>query len=380
MNIDANIDFWIKNHYNVLFRGKHGVGKTATILDAFGRHALKWQYFSASTMDPWVDFIGVPKERIDENGNSYLDLVRPKHFQEDQVEAIFLDEFNRSSKKVRNAVMELIQFKSINGKKFNNLKIIWAAINPEDEDDVEYDVENLDPAQMDRFHVVVDFPYLPSVTYFRHKYGKEDADVAVGWWKELSKEGKDAVSPRRLDYTLDMYKKGGDIRFVLPKNVNIAKLLTELQSGPIAQHLKALFEEKDEKKTKEFLAVENNYAACVGALVKKEDYINYFVPLIPEEKVTALVAKYNKAADFVFSNVKDFEPVIRSIATSKGNKKLAKRASAKVKEIDWEKKVKKLNAGNKNVVISNTSVPLHYVKTSICTKSDAPHVTSWSKA
>ena len=81
---DSNLSFWIKNNYNVLFRGKHGVGKTATVLEAFNSHGLKWQYFSASTMDPCVDFIGVPKEKTDEKGNSYLDLVRPKHFQEDR--------------------------------------------------------------------------------------------------------------------------------------------------------------------------------------------------------------------------------------------------------------------------------------------------------
>ena len=44
-----------------------------------------------------------------------------------------MDEFSRAHKKVRNAVMELIQFKSINGRKFKNLKIVWAAINPDDD-------------------------------------------------------------------------------------------------------------------------------------------------------------------------------------------------------------------------------------------------------
>lgn len=41
--------------------------------------------------------------------------------------------------------MELIQFKSINGKKFNNLKVIWAAINPDDGDkDALKDIVNFD--------------------------------------------------------------------------------------------------------------------------------------------------------------------------------------------------------------------------------------------
>ena len=158
------MDHWIETNRNVLFCGRHGVGKTACIIESFDRNNLNWKYFSAATMDPWVDFIGCPKEKV-EDGKSYLELIRPKEFQNDEIEAIFFDEYNRSHKKVRNAVMELIQFKSINGRKFENLRFIWAAINPEDED--EYDVEALDPAQKDRFHVHVEVPYKPDLVYFK---------------------------------------------------------------------------------------------------------------------------------------------------------------------------------------------------------------------
>ncbi len=133
---DKKLDFYIENGMNVLFIGRHGVGKTAMGKAAFERHNLKWKYFSAATMDPWVDFVGVPKETTDkETGENYIELVRPKGFHNDQVEAIFMDELNRAKDKVRNAVMELIQFRSINGVKFTKLKMIWAAINPEDEED-----------------------------------------------------------------------------------------------------------------------------------------------------------------------------------------------------------------------------------------------------
>ena len=153
---DKKLDFWIQNNSNVLFIGKHGVGKTAMVKDAFDRNGLNFRYFSASTMDPWVDFVGVPREKTEnkvpeelkiikelaaispqialewiqtnwkmseqsaksildhslnrEDGKSSLELVRPSSFNDD-VEALFFDEFNRSPKKVRNAVMELLQFK-----------------------------------------------------------------------------------------------------------------------------------------------------------------------------------------------------------------------------------------------------------------------------
>ena len=69
-------------------------------------------------------------------------MVRPQEFQDDEVEAIFMDEFQKTQK-VRNAVMELIQFKSINGRKFKNLKIVDAG-----KDDEEFNYRDaLDPAQ-----------------------------------------------------------------------------------------------------------------------------------------------------------------------------------------------------------------------------------------
>jgi len=369
---EANLSFWIKNQYNVLFRGKHGVGKTATILSAFATHGLKFQYFSASTMDPWVDFIGVPKEKTDENGNSYLDLVRPKHFQEDQVEAIFLDEFNRSSKKVRNAVMELIQFKSINGKKFNNLKIIWAAINPEDDEEGKYDVEALDPAQLDRFHVCVDVPYAPHAPYFREKYGQATADVAITWWKELSKEQKNLVSPRRLDYAIDMHTKGGDLKFVLPNNVNTNKLILELSSGSISKKLKSLFETKNETEAKQFLTVENNYAVSYPYILRQKDYQQFFLPLLSEEKLVGLMSKDKNIENFVFNQYDKYESVIKNIANSKSSG-LSKRA---------QQIVKQKNPIVPGVVVSGgalpSGAPITFTKNSVAAFNNAKAYTTFS--
>ena len=222
---DKKLDFYIDQGYNVLFRGRHGVGKTAIVKGAFERHNLKWKYFSAATMDPWVDFVGIPKEvKDEETGESYIDLIRPKGFQNDDVEAIFMDELNRAKPKVRNAVMELIQFRSINGVPFRNLKMIWAAINPEDDEaDLHYDVEELDEAQKDRFHIILDIPYEPSREYFVKQFGKDVGGGAVEWWKGLTPEQNVLVSPRRLEFALDVHQNDGDLRDVLPnKQLNLA--------------------------------------------------------------------------------------------------------------------------------------------------------------
>jgi len=322
---EASLDFWIKHGYNVMFKGRHGVGKTSIVKEAFDRAKLKWRYFSAATMDPWVDFIGVPKEQQNGHG-SYLELVRPIEFQQDTVEAIFLDEFNRAHKKVRNAVMELIQFRSINGKKFNNLRMIWAAINPDEEE--EYDVEVLDPAQRDRFPIQVELPYRPHLPYFIEVYGEETARGAVSWWQDLPDDQKDLVSPRRLDYALDVLSKGGNVRDVVPASANISNLLTTIKTGPVADRLQRFCDQSDEEGARKFLASENQYSAAIGYIVSKRTYLEFFVPLLGDEKISLLIATEKSVFDYAVQAARldrRIRQIIADIIRADANKKLVRK-------------------------------------------------------
>lgn len=285
--MDMNkLQFWIKKRQNVLFIGRHGVGKTACVLQAFKDACLSYLYFSASTLDPWVDLIGVPKEKR-VNGKSYLDLVRPKAFADDTVEAIFIDEFGRAPKKVRNAVMELIQFKSINGKRFKHLKVVWAATNPPEEGSLYYDAEPLDPAHEDRFQVHVQVPYLPDPEYFRRKFGTKLARAAIAWWKDLPKEVKDLVSPRRLDYALHLFNNGGDLRDVLPSACNVTKLLQTIEAGPISDHLERLLRQQDANAARDFLCEPNMADLAIPQIIKSRALREYFLPKLPPERIAA---------------------------------------------------------------------------------------------
>lgn len=354
----AKIDFWIKNNFNVMFIGRHGVGKTAMVTDAFDRHKLKWRYFSASTMDPWCDFIGVPKEKLDnplceqmqlvrqiaevnfktavsyvqqnwkivdkssaeelvnhavkDNGPAYLELVRPQDFANDQIEALFFDEFNRSPKKIRNAVMELIQFKSINGKKFNNLKIVWCAINPDNDDTLKYDVETLDSAQTDRFQVSVNIPYKPNKDWFRATYGQKVADSAILWWENLNDETKNVVSPRRLQYALDCFVAKGDPRDILPASSNVNKLIATLKNGPITDQVDEIFKNRDKQAAKDFIQNENNFFDAISYILKSVTMTNFFAPAMPKEKITSLMSTDEKFCKHVIENL-DVVPVFHRI-------------------------------------------------------------------
>lgn len=285
------LDFYIENNINVLFIGRHGTGKTSAAMEAYNRHGLKAVYFSVPTMDPWVDFVGVPTPKVNEDGTEYLDLVRPRMFANDEVEAIFLDEFNRGSDKVRNACLELIQFKSINGKKFNNLRFIWAAINPED-DITEYDVAKLDWAQKDRFVAHVEVEYDIDKNYFSKKYGDYIANNVYSWWNKLTDELKYAISPRRMEYAIQMYQLGGDLADVLPRAANVTTLINTLRDGPIEELLIKIMDNNEADRAVSLLKNDTKYTEAIKWIVQEKDRCEFFIPLINKERMTSLLNEY----------------------------------------------------------------------------------------
>lgn len=328
MLLDNKLDFWFKNNRNVLFVGKHGVGKTSQIKSCFERNGLEhgknYLYFSASTLDPWVDLVGVPEKTVSPDGSAYLELVRPKALANGEVVAIFFDEFNRAPKKVRNAVMELMQFRSINGLVFPNLKCIWAAVNPEDG---EYDVEKIDPAQKDRFHIIQEIAYKPNRDWFAKKFDAGTADAAIEWWNDLPYEEKDKVSPRRLEYALDEFFIGGSVQDVLPVSCNVNKLLQGLKNGPIENKLKNLFEIKDIGKAKAFLANDNNYHGSLKHILADQSYIEFFVPLMPKEQLVTLMSENTNVCKFITQESNknnDLWNLMREIVMAGQDEKLVK--------------------------------------------------------
>lgn len=320
---DILLDKCIAAGFNLMLHGRHGVGKTHMVLEAFRRNGLKYKYFSASTMDPWIDFIGVPREMEDEHG-AYLQLIRPKEFRDDQVEAIFLDEYNRAAKKIRNAVMELIQFKSINGHEFPNLKVVWTAVNP---DDGSYDTEGMDDAQKDRFQVHIEVPFKPDPKFFADKYGPDTAEAAIAWWKSLPAETQAKVSPRRLEYALDAFYLGIELRgLVLPKTANVQKLVEDLSKGPAERKFQQLLASKKRRPMKEFLQDENHFSDCEKIIAASSDAIQFCLPLLEVEKQQAMMVKYTKINEFVFANPGYFMDLIQRISDFGQNKEMKDKA------------------------------------------------------
>lgn len=254
------LDQWVETNSNVLLIGEKGVGKSHQILETFKRNNLKYAYFSGSTLDPWIHLLGIPKAKKNESGKEVMDFILPENL-DDDVEAIFCDEWNRTHKTVRNALLELQQFKSINGRKFPKLRFIWGAVNPaktEEDEKSSYDVDELDPAQMDRFHIIVELPNEPDPTYFKKKFGEYKGAILVDWWKKQPKEALEILSPRRLEYVGESYDKGLDIKYLLPITANVKMLVDKLSVDEKDELLNEFFKNPTEEGMKEFLSNEQN--------------------------------------------------------------------------------------------------------------------------
>lgn len=284
---DTKLDTYINLGLNVLIIGEKGTGKSQRIIDAFERNKLKYAYFSGATIDPFLHLIGVPNS-VEDNGKQVLDFILPKNI-DDNLEAIFLDEANRTHKMVRNALMELIQFKSINGRKFPKLKCVFAAINPtsDKENNSTYDVEEMDEAQWDRFHIVLEVPNDPDVKYFINKYGNFKGQILTDWWKEQSKQAKKTISPRRLSYIGDLFDKGVDITDMLPVCANSKSLIKLLSTDEETFKINKILESPNDSNMKNLLSNTDLYMKYKSKIVNKKyfKYLHY----VDDENLSQLI-------------------------------------------------------------------------------------------
>jgi len=113
--------------------------------------------------------------------------------------------------------MEIIQFRSLNGEELPNLRMCWAAMNPPGKD---YDVEELDPALVDRFDVFEDVSGRPSVEYLASKGIKKPvAQALVGWYNDQDNNKRDqtkCITPRRLEKIGKVWEATGEVKYAIP--------------------------------------------------------------------------------------------------------------------------------------------------------------------
>lgn len=288
------LDLYVVNNFNVLFEGQRGVGKTSIISSTFEKAGLRVKYFSAPTMDPWTDLVGVPSTIVRDDGKEVLRLIPPEEFADDKYDVIFIDELNRAPKKVMNALMELMQFKTINGKKYN-IKMIWAAINPHTEDE-EYHVEPLDPAVKDRFHIHVNIPYEVDVDFFKKEHG-QIGEIFCNWWDNQPEEIQKEISPRRLFEATKFHLSGGDLADMIRVG-NTQKLKEDLKGATQLIILEKDFNSKIVGASKGIL--NKNYSVNVANYFRNNrNVFDFFLPHLDKEWLSKEFLSKSKVHDLI---------------------------------------------------------------------------------
>lgn len=143
---------------SILIEGIHGIGKSEVIKDHFENLGYRVEVLFLGQMSDAGDLLGLPerkKIKVDKKEMTITDFCPPAWFPNSENEKVilFLDEINRAKPEVLQVIMELV----LNRKLYNrvlpkNCRIL-SAQNPID--DGLYQVDELDPALLDRFNKYV---------------------------------------------------------------------------------------------------------------------------------------------------------------------------------------------------------------------------------
>lgn len=221
MGLKSKLLKYAEHSLNVMLIGSHGIGKTTVVKNVAEQLGVKFKYYSSSTLDPFAELIGIP---VPDKDKGTIEFYRPKDLED--AEFIFFDELNRAHPRVLNAVLEIIQFKSINGIPLKNLKMVWAAINPPGGD---YQVEDLDPALQDRFHCYIKMHANMNVEVLKESMDEDLARCLKMWWDEdLGDEQREILTPRRMEYVGVMIQLGMGYRDAIPQGRSTSFPLPDL--------------------------------------------------------------------------------------------------------------------------------------------------------
>ena len=132
----------------IMFRGRHGVGKSEVVYQIASKIGLPVIERRVSQMTEG-DLVGLPIIKDDSTT-----FNPPDWFKEacDHARLLFLDEVDRGTTEVSQQIFELTDSRKLNGHCLHPDTIIFAAVNG-GEHGSQYQVRDMDPAELDRWTV-----------------------------------------------------------------------------------------------------------------------------------------------------------------------------------------------------------------------------------
>ena len=208
--LKEQIEKGIDAKLNILLEGIHGTAKTSIPVGICQEREIKYKYFSSPTLDPFIDIVGLPVPTIDQAGNKTIEFHRRRDVVE--AEVVIFDEISRAHMKTTNAMLEMIQFHTINGELMPHLRSVIAMTNPSGGS---YQVYEMDIALVSRFHMHLIFPNEPDMNWFTKKFD-ELGKLLVDWWvNDLDARQQSIMVPRKLEHC------GNLIQADLPPDITV---------------------------------------------------------------------------------------------------------------------------------------------------------------
>ena len=138
----------LDSKFPVLLRGRHGIGKSTVVYQIAKERGLPVVERRASQMTEG-DLLGLPK--VNNNVTQWLAPEWLDTACKNPV-VLFLDEVDRATLEVRQGIFELCDSRKIAGHSLHKDTLIFACVNG-GQHGAEYQVNEFDPAELDRYTV-----------------------------------------------------------------------------------------------------------------------------------------------------------------------------------------------------------------------------------
>jgi uncharacterized protein (UPF0305 family) len=155
-NAVATAKIFAQTFHPIMFRGRHGTGKSEVVYQIGKELGLPVEERRASQMTEG-DLLGLPDRGENNDTTTFLP---PEWYMRACTEPVllFFDEIDRAAPQVAQGIFEITDSRKIFGKYLHTGTVVMAAVNSGSGND--YQVRTMDPAELDRWGVI---DFTPSV-------------------------------------------------------------------------------------------------------------------------------------------------------------------------------------------------------------------------